>query len=205
MKNNFFLFFKNFFKEFLRGLNNRKIIIREISKNKNVLKFSLLFFFFSSFFYLLLVYFPLNTTFLEYIEAKSVQLIFDEKITFMNSFYSDNKAISLYFFKNNTHYYFIIDKECTSLNVFFPLLAFILSFPPSLDFLKLRLLFIVFSFVFLETMNIIRLILLFYFFKYYYSLYDLFHNLIWQITNLLLILFMIFLYLRLLNFIKRKK
>ena len=167
-------------------------------------RFLLLFLFWSFVIYYFWFFVPSNFTFLEKIEVNAVNTFFNDKIINHSSFYG-NYTYALEFKKENNYYQFIVDRDCLGLNMFTAILIFVLSYPPSLKFLFYRALFLGISFFLIELLNVIRLVVLYFLFKNYFEIYDFFHDFIWQISNILVVFFFIFLYLKLLKFVKLKK
>lgn len=161
---------------------------------KKLLTFSWRYLFFS-FLYFSYYNSNINFSFLSYLEAKLVNLFFNDKIIDYPSMISGN-VYAIYNEKESK--IFVIDRDCLGINIWFLLLVFVFSYPLKFYFKK-RIIFIVFSFFFIELLNIIRLVILYYLFINNYKKYIVFHEFILQIFEVIILIILLIVYLKFLK------
>jgi len=149
------------------------------------------FFLFSLFFYFL-YNLNIDTSPIEKLHAILLKNIFGGELVPLESYYHNSPTWALMVEKEKTIGYFIIDKECLGINIFFALLTITYSFPLYTLRKRIFLTFFYFFIVFL-FLNPLRLIFLYYLFIHNLKTYLIFHNLIWQITNFLFVILLFFL------------
>ena len=169
------------------------------NKNKLILKFLIRFQILLLFFYIYLYYLKINTSFLEKVETLILAYLFGDNIRKVTSFYHDSSTYAVHFIKEGQNFLFVVDRDCLGINMSILLAIFILSYPPNFSNFKVRILFILSYFLIVEMLNIVRLIFLFYLFKYYFKFYSLFHDLIWQISNIVFVFSLLIFYIKYIN------
>ncbi len=195
----------------IRRLKTRKYSLRNLKKlfisikNKKSLIFAINFCFFSLFFYLIYTKMTFNTSFLEKFNILLLHHLFNKgKIVELPSYYHKTNTWALLIEKKDEELYFIVDRDCLGLSIFFALLTFTFSFPLYNIRKKIVLSLIYFVLVFF-VLNPIRLITLYYLFIYYLHLYLIAHNFIWQISNIIITTFLILIPLKKLKSNKEQK
>ena len=172
--------------------------IKLSEKAKILFFFILKFCFFSFFFYTIYYNATINTSLLEKINVLLISKIFYGKIVNLPSYYHKENTWALLVKDKNKELYFIVDRDCLGINIYFALLTFIFSFP-FFSFGKKIVLTILHFFLVFFVLNPIRLITLYYLFLNNFEFYLIFHNLIWQITNVLITLFLIIVSIKIKN------
>ena len=172
-------------------------------KTKYILNFLIRFQILLLLFYIYLYNLNINTSFLEKMETSILAYIFGDAIKKTASFYHEAPTYAVYFIKGEQSFLFVVDRDCLGINMSILLALFIISYPPNFFNLRVRLLFILAYFLVVEVLNVIRLIFLFYLFKYHFEFYTLFHDLIWQISNIILVFILLFIYIKYINSTKK--
>jgi len=173
-------------------------------KTKQILSFLIRFQVLLLLFYIYLYYLKVDTSFLEKIEVSILSYLFGDSIKETTSFYHDSFTYAVHFIKEGQSFLFVVDRDCLGINISILLAIFIISYPPNFSNFKIRVLFILSYFLIVEVLNILRLIFLFYLFKYHLEFYSLFHDLIWQVSNVILVFSLLFVYIKYNNIIKNK-
>ncbi len=99
------------------------------NKNKKLIFFIFKFCFFSLFFYAIYFNVTINTSPLEKLNILILSKIFYGKITSLPSYYHKEDTWALLIEKENKKLYFIVDRDCLGVSIYFALLTFIFSFP----------------------------------------------------------------------------
>jgi exosortase/archaeosortase family protein len=170
-------------------------MMKNWKKIKPFLFFALKFCFFSIVFYWIYLNTLFNTSPLEKLNVLLLKKVFYGNLSQIPSYYHKESAWALVVEKSNKKFYFIIDRDCLGVNIYFALLVFLFSYPFFSLRKKILWAFIYFSLV-LFILNPLRLLSLYFLFLNNFKLYLIGHNLIWQITNFLLVVLLILLPLK---------